>query len=97
MRKLCHKRSWDSSHNLVTCHRAEAGPLADILTETRQFVDQHPGEVVILDVNHSYGLDPDIEAQQIEDAFAVPQGCDPQSTQCGSLLIPPAVLHTRRR
>jgi hypothetical protein len=79
----------DLSQNPITCHGATGALLADILQETRQFVDLHPGEVVILDFNHAFAIDPDIEAQQIEQAFAVPSGCTPGAAGCGSLLIPP--------
>ena len=75
--------------DLVTCHALEDAPVADILDQTRQFVDQHPGEVVFLDFNHAFLVNPDLEAQQIEQAFTVPQGCTPGDAGCGSLLIPP--------
>lgn len=71
----------------VTCHGLEAAPLQDILDGTRAWVDSHPGEVVILDLNHHYLLTdgnpatPDAEAALIEQAFSLPGG--------GSLLVPP--------
>jgi hypothetical protein len=71
----------------VTCHGLEAAPLQDILEQTRAFVDSHPGEVVLLDLNHHYfpGASGNAaaasEAALIEQTFALPNG--------GSLLIPP--------
>ena len=71
----------------VTCHGLEAAPLSDILDGTRAWVDSHPGEVVILDLNHHYlptdgsPAKADAEAAQVEQAFSLPGG--------GSLLIPP--------
>ena len=64
-----------------TCHGLEAADLQQILDQTRAWIDSHPGEVVFLDFNHHFLLDPDVEAQRIEEAFALPGG--------GSLLIPP--------
>ena len=64
-----------------TCHGLEAAALQQILDQTRAWIDSHPGEVVFLDFNHHFLLDPDVEAQRIEEAFALPGG--------GSLLIPP--------
>jgi AAA ATPase domain len=69
------------SDNPVTCHELVSASLGDILSETRAFVDAHPDEVVFLDVNHLYQIDPDTLATKIEDGFAVQGG--------GSLLIPP--------
>src|SRR5262249_25525262 len=71
----------EQSKHLVTCHSLEGAPLQDILDQTRGFVDTHPGEVVVLDLNHHYELNPDIEAMRIEEAFVRPDG--------SSLLIPP--------
>ncbi len=71
----------EQSKHLVTCHALEAAPLQDILDQTRAFVDSHPGEVVILDLNHHFELNPDIEAALIETAFTRADGT--------SLLIPP--------
>jgi hypothetical protein len=71
----------------VTCHGLEAAPLQDILDGTRAWVDSHPGEVVILDLNHHYlptdgsPANADAEAALVEQAFSLPGG--------GSLLIPP--------
>jgi hypothetical protein len=76
----------EQSQHLVTCHALEAAPLQDILDQTRAFVDSHPGEVVILDFNHHFELNPDIEAARIEQAFARPGGT--------SLLIPPQYCTT---
>ena len=71
----------EQSKHLVTCHALEAAPLQDILDQTRAFVDSHPGEVVILDLNHHFELTPDIEATRIEEAFTRADGT--------SLLVPP--------
>ena len=71
----------EQSQHLMTCHALEGAPLQDILDQTRAFVDSHPGEVVILDFNHHYELNPDIEAARIEQTFARADG--------SSLLIPP--------
>jgi hypothetical protein len=76
----------EQSKHLMTCHSLEGAPLQDILDQTRAFVDIHPGEVVILDLNHHYELNPDIEAARIEEAFARPDG--------SSLLIPPEYCAT---
>jgi hypothetical protein len=70
-----------SGGDFVTCHGLEAARLQEILDQTRAWIDSHPGEVVFLDFNHHYLLDPDAEANLIEQAFALPDG--------GSLLIPP--------
>jgi hypothetical protein len=67
--------------DFVTCHGLEAARVQDILDQTRAWIDSHPGEVIFLDFNHHFQLDPDVEAQRIEEAFALPGG--------GSLLIPP--------
>jgi hypothetical protein len=75
------------SGTFVTCHGLEAAPLQDILDGTRAWVDSHPGEVVILDLNHHYlppdgnPATPDAEAALIEQTFSLTGG--------GSLLIPP--------
>ena len=75
----------------VTCHGIEAAGLAEILAQTRAWVDTHPGEVVILDFNHHFFPQPlgtvipsqdlEAEASAIDQAFALPGG--------GSLMIPP--------
>ncbi len=69
------------SGDFVTCHGLNAADLQDILTETRYWIDAHPYEVVILDFNHHFQTDVEVEAGLIEQAFAVSGG--------GSLLIPP--------
>jgi hypothetical protein len=86
------------SQHLMTCHSLEGAPLQDILDQTRAFVDSHPGEVVFLDFNHHYELNPDIEAARIEQTFAradgsslliSPQYCapfDPDSGTCAGAL-----------
>lgn len=66
---------------LRTCHGIEAAELREILAQTRAWIDSHPGELVFLDLNHHYLLDPDAEAEQIEEAFALSDG--------ESLLLPP--------
>lgn len=70
-----------STLGYVTCHGLNAAPLDEILSQTRQWIDNHPYEVVILDLNHHFELDVDAEAAVIEQAFALRGG--------GSLLIPP--------
>lgn len=71
----------------VTCHGLEGAPLKDILDGTRAWVDSHPGEVVILDVNHHYlptsgsTAEADAEASLVEQAFSLSGG--------GSLLVEP--------
>jgi hypothetical protein len=65
----------------VTCHGLEGAPLDEILTQTREFAESHPQEIVILDLNHHFDLNTDDEAELIEETFARPDG--------SSLLIPP--------
>jgi len=67
--------------DFITCHGLNAAELGDILTQTRDWVDSHPYEVVFLDFNHHFELDVDSEAALIEQTFALPGG--------GSRLIPP--------
>ncbi len=85
----------DLSAHPYTCHGLEGGALADIIHATRLFVDAHPGEVVILDVNHLFSVDPDVVAKQIEDELGSrmirPQYCMPadpdQGTCAGDLTL----------
>jgi hypothetical protein len=57
----------------IICHGLEAGLLYDILTQTRNWIFDHPDEVVILDINHHFGEDLDAEAKMIHDIFELPQ------------------------
>jgi hypothetical protein len=66
---------------VVTCHGLEGAPVDTILSQTRAFVDAHPGELVILDFNHHFDLDLDDEASRIEQTMARSDGT--------SRLIPP--------
>jgi hypothetical protein len=82
-----------SQFSLVTCHGLVAAPLQDILDQTRDWVDAHPGEVVILDLNHHFQLDPDTEATDIENTLGTrmikPVNCipnDPTSGTCAGNL-----------
>ena len=76
------------SQHPSTCHALVGAPLADIMYATRVYVDAHPGEVVILDVNHLFKLDPDVVANQIEQEFGsrmiAPQYCTPGDPSSGT-------------
>src|SRR5262249_40366784 len=64
----------------VTCHGLVAAPVGQVLFQVADWAGKHPDEVVILDFNHLYQVDPATLANKIEAAFATPGG---------SLLLPP--------
>ena len=69
------------SANPVTCHELVAAPLGQILFQAADWAGKHPDEVIFLDFNHLYQVDPDTVATQVENAFDIGGG--------HSLLIPP--------
>lgn len=69
------------SVNPVACHGLVGAPLATILAQTRDWVRAHPSELVILDFNHHFQIDPYMEGSQIEAALTYSDG--------RSMLIPP--------
>lgn len=73
---------YDFTVDPMACHGLDGAGIAEILSDTRNFVLAHPTEVVVLDFNHEFQLDEFRLAQEIEQAFALPGG--------GSLLIPPS-------
>ena len=79
------------STNPVTCHELVSAPVKTILEATAYFACQHPKEVLILDVNHEYQVDPEILADQIgstmtcrgQSELLQPQYCTPGDHNSG--------------
>ena len=70
----------------VICHGFEGAFLVQVLAQVQAWVREHPHELVILDFNHNYKVDPDYEADIIHGSLTYADGSsmaiDPGMAAC---------------